>query len=547
MLTVQETLSIGRLAEARVKAGKSGLGRTINTVTVMDIPEIAEWLTGGELVIAGVLFQQCFSRELVDALNSKGIAGLVTKEKFTGFIPQSLFNYCDEIGFPIILAPADCNWGQIMNPIVSHIIREPYVIIQEAQKFHYTLMRSVIEGTSLSDICTEMYKSAGMNLAVMDNDLHLLGFSNSFDWKACTRRLTPAMLQYSGTHFQTLDENSIYIYSYTNMLLRSIKLKLLFYPVTLNYVKYGYIVLAIDENVIQPKPTEIMKIQQLGLFVALHSTKQSEINNATRRFNSLLMDRLLQDNALTQEKAEALLAPMDKKIHRQYYAVHILYDEIEDISSFVLLNNRIGIFHAAVEKQVSQSEHILFFEKPGAQIIMLPHPIDDLDTILYQLRSIFLETMHLTKAYVGVSEPMPLAQFKRAYRQSAHGANYLRSLNSDRQYCKYSELGVIKYFMDNEGRLDEGFLRSTYERYITPLVKHDEVYNTQLLYTLERYIGNNCSKVVTEQELFIHKNTLRARLSAIGKLLDCNIDSVDDLFNLQLALKLRYFFDNTDL
>ncbi len=78
---------------------------------------------------------------------------------------------------------------------------------------------------------------------------------------------------------------------------------------------------------------------------------------------------------------------------------------------------------------------------------------------------------------------------------------------------------------------------------ILPLRSHDEKYNTQLLDTLELYVGNNCNKTQTEKALFIHKNTLRARLDAIGKLLDCNVDSVEDLLNLQIALKLRTLFE----
>ncbi|MEG1189895.1 MAG: helix-turn-helix domain-containing protein, partial [Oscillospiraceae bacterium] len=59
----------------------------------------------------------------------------------------------------------------------------------------------------------------------------------------------------------------------------------------------------------------------------------------------------------------------------------------------------------------------------------------------------------------------------------------------------------------------------------------------------ELYISNNCSKTNTEKQLFIHKNTLRARLSTINKILGCDVDNMEDLFKIQLALKLRYFFD----
>ncbi|MEG2071884.1 MAG: PucR family transcriptional regulator ligand-binding domain-containing protein [Oscillospiraceae bacterium] len=543
MLTVREALSIESLAETTIRAGKSGLEREISTVTIMDIPEIADWLTGGELLIAGVLFQQCFSREFVDILMQKGIAGIVTKKKFIEQIPPALFKYCDEIGFPVILAPADCNWVQIMNPILNYIVQKPYLIIDEAQKFHDMLMRAMIDGVSLSEICTKIHETAGLSLAVVDNDLYLVGFSDNLDWKQLTRNLNSGTMQYSGLHFETLDDNSVYIYSYTNLLLRSIQRKLLFYPVTLNHVKYGYVVLAQNDSIAEPNALELTKIQQFGLFVALNSTKQNEISNATRRFNGLLMDQLLQEADLSQERAEALLAPMGKKLHRQYYAVQFLYEETASLGSFVQRNNKIGQFHAQLEQKIVSSGHILIFETSNSQILLIPYPSEDLDTLLFQLRNIFLETTYLPAVYIGISDPTPLPEIKNAFQQSRHAANYSLSVKSDKAYCKYSDLGILKFFMDNEGRLDEHFLRDIYESYISPLLRHDKSHHTDLLPTLELYISNNCSKTNTEKQLFIHKNTLRARLSTINKILGCDVDNMEDLFKIQLALKLRYFFD----
>jgi len=543
MLTVRDSILIGRLKEARVLAGESGLGREIKSVTIMDIPEIADWLTGGELVIAGVLFQQCFSKCLVDALMKKGIAGMVTKEKFIKHIPPDLFTYCDEIGFPIILAPSDCNWGQIMNPIINEIVREPFLIIEEGEIFHNALMRAVIDGVSISEICSSIYSSTGMTLAVTDGDFHLIGFSKNFDWKGCTRGMDPGGMQYSDIRYQSPDENSVYIYSYSNTLLRAQGLKLLFYPVTFNRVKYGYIVLAADEKTAEPPPFETMRIQQFSPFVALHITKQNEISSATRRFNGLLLDQLLQENSLTQERAEALLAPLGKKIHRTYYAVQFLYEKQGDIDAFVQRSNLLGKFHAMVEQQIPKSNHILFFEKSNSQILLIPYPMEDFDALLLKLRGFFLEATRLSWVYIGVSEPTPLREIKNAFLQSGHAANYLYSVRSEEPFFRYSDLGLLKFFMDNEGKLDEGSLREIYEAFVTPLVKHDKENHTKLLDTLELYVKNNCSKTETEKQLFIHKNTLRARLASINKILGCDVDNVENLFKIQLALKLRYFYD----
>ena len=57
------------------------------------------------------------------------------------------------------------------------------------------------------------------------------------------------------------------------------------------------------------------------------------------------------------------------------------------------------------------------------------------------------------------------------------------------------------------------------------------------------YLHNNCSKTETEKQLFIHKNTLRARLETIGKILNCDLSKTEDLFNIQLAIKIKFFID----
>lgn len=544
-MTVQDALSIQQLETMQIKAGLMGLDREISSVTVMDIPDITDWLNGGELVIAGVLFEQCFSRKLVEALMEKGIAGIVTKEKFIYTIPPELFEYCDTIGFPVLLAPSDYNWGQVMNPILSFMIRKPYFILEEERKIHFALMRDMIDGVSLSEICSYIYELTGLSHAVMDNDLYLIGFSNNFDWKEHTRNINPDMLQYSGILFQTLDGNNVSTYSYTNEQIHSMGQKLLLYPVTFNNNKYGYVVVALDEHITEVSLNETVKIQQLGLIVAFHATKLIEISNATRLLNGLLLDQLLQERNLTQKRAESLLAPTGKKIHRTYYAVQFLYEELENMDSSDQQNNRLARFQDMVEWQVNNSNHILIFERSNSLILLIPYPTENLNSLLLQLRNIFLAATNLFRVYIGVSESKPLNELKNALIQARHTASYLLSIKSEQPFFHYGDLGVLKFFIDNRGELDEHFLRSIYDAYITPLIKYDDKYRTQLMETLELYIANNCSKIKTEKQLFIHKNTLRARLDTISNVLHCNVNSMEDLFNIQLALKIRHFFDNT--
>ena len=51
-LVVAEILKLPILADARVLAGEKGLDREVSQVTVGEVPDIGDWLTGNELVLS---------------------------------------------------------------------------------------------------------------------------------------------------------------------------------------------------------------------------------------------------------------------------------------------------------------------------------------------------------------------------------------------------------------------------------------------------------------------------------------------------------------
>ena len=51
-VSVEQILKLGALSQARVLAGARGLDRPVSSVTVGEVPDIAEWLSGGEIVLS---------------------------------------------------------------------------------------------------------------------------------------------------------------------------------------------------------------------------------------------------------------------------------------------------------------------------------------------------------------------------------------------------------------------------------------------------------------------------------------------------------------
>lgn len=543
MLQIKDLFQLETLQNLEFYAGRNGRDRNITTVTIMDIPEIVDWLSEGELVIAGVLFQQCFSRDLVDSFLQKNIAGIVTKRKFLSAIPSELFDYCNETGFPVLLAPENYNWGQVMKPIVTDMIRKPYLVIEENQNFHYSLMKSMIEGASLSEICNQLYHSNQMILAVADTDLHLAGYSDCFDWKEYTRKMVPDMLQYSGSSMDNLDNETVSIYTYLSPLLSSQGIRIFLFPILLHETAYGYILLCTDIATDQLDETIIMKIQQLSLVVALQFSKQNDINTATRHFNSFLFEKLLQAEHLTHEDAVHYLAPLEKKIHRRYYVLYFQSDSSSNIDSFIQQSSRISRFHTMVRSTLPNAKHILMFEKKNAQVVLLPFPYDHLEADLLKIRELYIRTMKPNSIFIGISMPAELSNLAEAFRQAKLASSFLSGSRKELPYMLYQELGMIRYFFNHSGELDYKFLEEFIQKYIAPLEEYDRKHHTELLRTLELYLSNNGSKRETEQKLFIHKNTLRARLATISKILNCDVDLLEDLFEIQLAFRLKHLFE----
>ena len=93
-VTVEQVLKLGALTQARVLAGSQGLSRTVSSVTVGEVPDIAEWLSGGEIVLSTMFAltndtdrQRDFCRRIMAA----GASALFVKPKrFVGAFPLDI-------------------------------------------------------------------------------------------------------------------------------------------------------------------------------------------------------------------------------------------------------------------------------------------------------------------------------------------------------------------------------------------------------------------------------------------------------------------------
>ena len=84
-------------------------------------------------------------------------------------------------------------------------------------------------------------------------------------------------------------------------------------------------------------------------------------------------------------------------------------------------------------------------------------------------------------------------------------------------------------------------VRSFIRQKLGPLVEYDRAHDTRLLETLEALIQNNNSRKLAAETLFLHRNTMVHRISKIEEVLQCSLDDVRTMEQLEFAVKLKMY------
>ncbi|HEY5475773.1 MAG TPA: helix-turn-helix domain-containing protein [Tepidiformaceae bacterium] len=121
----------------------------------------------------------------------------------------------------------------------------------------------------------------------------------------------------------------------------------------------------------------------------------------------------------------------------------------------------------------------------------------------------------------------------RQDHQAAEALQHARD-GSGSQIVLYEELARRFHLLEDQS---SEMLEALYERLIAPLVRNDERHRTSLELTLRVWLDQCLSTHRASEALFVHRNTLGKRLRRIEEIVDVHLDRVDDVVDLNLALR----------
>jgi purine catabolism regulator len=120
-LTVRQLLEMPDLLDIKLVTGEAGLDKSIKSVNVMEAPDIAQWLRGGELLLStGYQFRDNVEgfEELIMTMHAAGAAALGFKNRFVHEFPSRAKDFANWIGLPILSLPLEVPYSDVIRIVI---------------------------------------------------------------------------------------------------------------------------------------------------------------------------------------------------------------------------------------------------------------------------------------------------------------------------------------------------------------------------------------------------------------------------------------------
>jgi purine catabolism regulator len=545
-MLLKDLLQTHALQNARIAAGADGLNRSVNTVNMMDAPDIIHYLKPNELLLTtayAVKDHPETLESLVARMASAGCAGLAIKTKrFLEEIPKSVINEANRLQFPLLELPLDYSLGEVLNGALSSILQSKTNELSYALDTHHTFFNLILKGEGLSEIVDKLSHLIASPVAILGSKLELIGLSSAY--RPNIQRLNDWIAQYASNKHAL--EAGLYPVRSDPASDESQSVRLQPIPTP---QRPGYILAFMNEEEIRTH--HALALEQAANVLGFELLKAQAVKDRARRFKIEFFTELVQGEIASEEEI----------IHRGKQ--HGLFPS-ESMLCVVCGRDsddqwtESELVHGAIEGRASETDHhyqalTKEFAKLGAPFVLFT--LNDKFIALLSAKELLGTTdgkLRLSQQLMAVSERLSnsegiglsygigspinkLIDIPVAYKQAMESYRLGRSHNKQRfvQYYHSKEFADLLRLIPIDD-LQE-FLQETFEAWNGI----DESEQREWRRTLRIFYDNHCHIGETAKSLFIHRNTVLYRLNRIEQLTGVQVRNPADSLRIRIALMIK--------
>ncbi|KUO61746.1 MAG: hypothetical protein APF84_15260 [Gracilibacter sp. BRH_c7a] len=523
------------LKEGRLIAGHKGLDNKVKGITIIEAPDIVEWLKGGELLLTSLYNVHSDSWSYKDYLGKmakKGVSGLIVKTgRVVDRTPKEIIDAGNEYNLPIIEIGEKIKYIDIMYPVMGELFNKQVSKLQYYKNVQDRLTDLVIAGEGLEGITKVLEELIGNPVIVYDKRFNVLASTN------------PHLNKFTEIKDSSERENlneKVYYYRQEVILpyQNNRKATQVVVPIQqLNQISAYLTVVELDHKLCE---SEFIILENASTVISLELVKRFAIGEVETKFKYDLLDNLVSgdfDKNIVLERASLLGWDLSGS-----YAVTIL--DIENINHYLNeMDNVIleigSIVSRSIKESIDKNDYFVRIKSDSIYVLWPSEKCEE-DLIQDIKEAISKITKKVTNKFKRIniitgigSVAEEVEQIAQSYEEAQDAINFAKILNEN--VVSFSELGIMRIFCKfAENNSLEEFIPGS----VNALLKHDKENDTNLLNTLEVFLKANGNATRTAKELFVHYKTVLHRLERIKEIGSLDLNSNKYRLEAEIGIKM---------
>ncbi|WP_212970344.1 PucR family transcriptional regulator [Paenibacillus cineris] len=541
-LHIREVLERPVFKRARLIAGANGLDREVGWVHILEITNVAPFVTKNDLILTTGLWLHHYEQERLSYMQQlirQQAAGLCV-ELGTSIenIPEEIIELADQCDFPLLVFEQPVRFVEITQDIHGLLINQQHQLLKDLEAFSRRLQQITLQSTDVHAVLHVLYEYTGYQIVY-----HSSVEANKFCPKPATSEEADELTFF---YRKQVEGNEAAAQEPSRFPMPGERL-LLSQPVICLGETLAYVGMILPGE--QPLDRIVLLLDYTAKSLATLLLRMLFLEEKHLRDQNQLIQDILSHQLEDEEAARSRMGVRPAKQGEVLFIggiVELEYpdsalrpdrDRIEAEEQDLLVRLRALLKKHGLRNLLMQKGHRIYIlcarERSASG--------DNAAALKQAVRRI-VESLRLTG--VGLTQPFSLhagfgsirprmTDMHKSFKEAEQVMEVSRSVELMRSSLFYERIGVYQLL---KAIPDKAFLQSFVEEQLGALMAYDKEHHLHLVQTLDVYLQYMGSKNDTAKALFIHRQTLYNRLDKLNEILGEDFLEPERRICLEMAL-----------
>lgn len=508
-----------------IVSGHKGLDQEVSTITVMDAPDIHDWMKGNEfLITSGFVFKDDSQRfsSLLHKLKAKNVTALGIKiNRFIKTLPDSVIETSNKLNLPIINIPDHYAFSDIINPGLTILVNDQYNELIRSQEIHNEFIKMGIHNTEIKTVLKRLKYFINKEVSFIDNKNDKIYSLSDSTFK------NKVKISYENN--KNTSEDNIY-----------------FHKVLDNQGLQGHII--VDCAYDQLTSLDLRTIEYAQNMIILHLQKDFSNKQVIKSYKDNFILDILLNNIKSDEEIINRAKIYSWELDSDMFCIIVDIDNYklnyksEDFE-LDIEKTRDSIHRDIIKMMLEINEDSYYMTKSDSIVYIVNYKKNDLSEFTSAINKIhktikrkynYSLTTVIGNRYENVRD------LHQSYKECLICLKFkdknLFKINED--VIKYSDISIywnlLKTLNENDYKSDPIVKK------LVELWDSDKVNNTEYYETIKSIVRCDWNLKDSSREMFMHYNTIKYRFDRIKKLLNDDINTRKSKLKVELGL---YMFE----